>query len=526
VRSTGSSQLLLKKANLFPLGEIPPGADALLIQDGRIASLGRTRELIEVLDSSARVIDLKGQTVLPGFIDTHVHLAETGLLRQGLDLSPAENIGQALEMLVDAFPNRSHAGFFRAHSFDPSLMPEDRYLTRKELDAISSQVPIFVLRRDGHSCVVNTAFLRHCELSPDASGVEVDVHTGKPTGTLRALALERARVCRHRLLGEENRSEAIWEACRQAVRRGVTTLHAICGRIEDVDLLGRLVGELPLEVVPYPNTMDLGTVVGRGWSRIGGDILVDGSLGSHTAALSRPYADRPEEHGHLYHAREHLVDFIGRAHSAGLQVAMHAIGDQAIEELLAAFEEVLGNHPREDHRHRIEHAELLRPGQIERIARWGIVLAVQPAFEAFWGGPEGMYASRLGPERVCQTNPFRQLQDAGIVIAGGSDSPITPIDPLAGMAAAVGHPNPRHRLSLVEAVRLFTSGGATAAFQEEQKGLLREGLRADLVVLSRDPRRVSAEGLGRIPIGMVICGGRIVLPEAVEQRSATSPKKK
>jgi len=526
VRLTMPKQLLLKKADFFPLGEFPPGADALLIQDGLIASLGRTRELIRILDPTARVIDLKGRTVLPGFIDSHVHLAETGLLRQGVDLSEAEHIDQVLEMLSGAFPDRSRRDFFRAHSFDPGLMTSGRYPTRQELDAVSSRVPIFVLRRDGHSCVVNGAFLRHCELAPGTSGLEIDPRTGRPTGTLRAQALELARACRNRLLGEEDRQEAVRDACRQAVRRGVTTLHAVCGRIEDVELLDRLAGELPLEVVPYPNTTDVEAVTARGWPRVGGDILVDGSLGSHTAALLEPYADRPGERGQLYLTRRQLVDLIGPAHASGLQVSLHAIGDRAVEELLAALEEVLTAHPRGDHRHRIEHAELLHPDQIERIARQGIVLAVQPAFEAFWGGPGGMYASRLGPERIQRTNPFRQLLDAGIVLAGGSDSPITPIDPLAGMAAAIGHPDRRHRLSVMEAAHLFTTGGAKASFQEDGKGLIRKGWRADLVVLSRDPRRVPAEEIGRIPIHMVICGGRIVATETAQENPVETAKKK
>jgi len=521
-----SEQMLLKRADLFPLGDIPPDADALLIRDGRIAAIGRARVLSKNLDSSARVVDLKGRTVLPGFIDSHVHLAETGLQRQGLDLSPAGDIDEALEMLSGAFPGRSHPGFFRAHSFDPSLVREGRYPTRQELDAISSRVPIFILRRDGHSCVVNTAFLRHCPMGPEIPGVELDAETGQPSGTLRAEALERARACRHRLLGDEDRREAMLQAGRQAVRRGVTTLHAVCGRIDDVDLLSGLEGKLPLQVVPYPNTTDVEAVVSRGWSRIGGDILVDGSLGSRTAALMEPYADRAGECGRLYLTRGQIVKLIGPAHNAGLQVSLHAIGDRAVEELLTAFEKVLDDHPREDARHRIEHAELLHDDQIERIARRGLTLAVQPAFETFWGGTGGMYARRLGPPRVRKTNPLRGLLDAGIHLTGGSDSPITPIDPLAGVAAAVAHPNPEHRLSVAEAIAIFTAGGARAAFQEHDRGLLRKGLRADLVVLSRDPRRVAAEKIGDIPIYMVVCGGRVVLDENDPGDAAGQAEKK
>jgi predicted amidohydrolase YtcJ len=387
----------------------------------------------------------------------------------------------------------------------------------EELDAISSQVPIFVLRRDGHSCAVNSAFYRLSGLTDKVSGVEVDPRCGRPTGTLRAQAMELARKIRARLVGQEDRGEAVRRACWQTVKKGVTTVHALCAREGDVDLLVDLAEELPVDVVPYLITLEVDQVLSRGLSQIGGDLMVDGSLGSHTAALFEPYADRPDHRGQLYFEQERLVDFVTKAHGDGLQVAMHAIGDRAMEQVLSAYEAVLDRDPREGHRHRIEHAELLAAEQIQRLGDRGVVLAVQPAFEAFWGGPGGMYERRLGPQRVKQTNPFRALMDAGVVIAGGSDSYVTPIDPLAGMAAAVNHPNVQHRVSPLEAVQMFTTNGAYLAFQEDQKGLLQEGMRADLAILSADPRSVPGEAISQIQINMVIKDGEIVVgPEEAD----------
>jgi predicted amidohydrolase YtcJ len=482
----------------------------VLIRDGRIETMGEVESLAGDLEPGTDIVDLGGKTVLPGFIDTHVHVAETGLLRHGVDLGSAQTVSQVLEMLSGAFPDRSHEEFFRAHSLDPSQMREKRYPRREELDLISDRVPIFVLRRDGHSCVVNSAFLRICRLDGEIFGVELDPQTGGPSGVLRAQALERARECRNRFLGDEDRSQAVREACRQASARGVTTVHAICSRLGDVDLMGRLAAELPVDVVPYLSIRRVSAVQERGLRSIGGDLLADGSLSSHTAALMEPYADRPDERGVLYFQKQQLLDFVEKAHSAGLQVAVHAIGDRAVEQVLSVYEEVLDRQPCSDHRHRIEHAELLTRDQIRRIAQRGIALAVQPAFEAFWGGPGGMYASRLGPDRVRRTNPFRPLVDADVSIAGGSDSYITPIDPLAGIAAAVAHPNPDHRLTVEEAARIFTAGGAHLAFQEHDRGLLRAGLRADLVVLSDDPNTVVADKIAALGVEMVIKDGRVV----------------
>lgn len=517
-------QLLLKNAGFFPLGAVPLGADALLIQDGRIAALDKEARLAERLSPRARAIDLGGQVVLPGFIDTHVHLVETGLLTQGVDLTSAKDIRQVLDLLAQAFPHRPSSRLLRAHSLDPGQLIERRYPRMEELDAISSQVPIFVLRRDGHSCAVNSGFYQLAGLTEQVPGVEVDPNAGSPTGTLRAQAMELARRCKARLADGEDRGEAMCRACWQMVKKGVTTLHAMCARQGDVDLLVERGDQMPVDVVPYLMTLDVYQAQRRGLGQIGGDLMVDGSLGSHTAALFEPYADRRGHCGQLYLQKEELTEFVAKAHQVGLQVAMHAIGDRAVEQLLSAYEATLDADPREDHRHRIEHAELVTPGQIRRIAEREIALAVQPAFEAFWGGPQGMYARRLGPKRAARTNPYRSLVEAGVTIAGGSDSYVTPVDPLAGISAAVNR-SPRHRLSVLEAVRIFTANGAWLGFQEKERGLLKVGMKADLAVLSADPRSVPPEAISQIQIPMVIKNGQVVVgSEAVADPSCGAKK--
>jgi predicted amidohydrolase YtcJ len=520
------AQILLKRVNLFPLGQVPRGADALLIQDGRIAAMGREVELAGCLFPKGRIIDVGGRVVLPGFIDTHVHLVETGLLAQEVDLSPAETISQVLDLLAKAFPLQRNPSILQAHSLDPSQLEERRYPRMGELDAISSEVPIFVLRRDGHSCVINSAFYGLSGLTDQVPGVEMDATRARPTGTLRAGALELARKCRNKRSDGEDRGKAMRQACWEVARRGATTVHALFSREKDVDVLLQLAGELPVDVVPYLITVDVDLVQRRGLRQIGGDLMVDGSLGSHTAALFDPYADCPGQRGRLYFHQTQLTEFVARAHRAGLQVAMHAIGDRAVEQLLMAYETVLDGDPREDHRHRIEHAELLTCGQIQRIAQRGVALAVQPAFETFWGGSEGMYARRLGRKRAAMTNPYRSLIDAGVIIAGGSDSFVTPVNPLAGIAACVNRPQD-HRLSVLEAVRVFTSNGAWLGFEEKDKGQLKEGLRADLVILSADPRSVPVTDIQDIKIHMVFKEGEVIVEaESTGADRAISPKKK
>lgn len=518
-------QILLKGVTLFPLGQVPRGADALLIQDGRIAAMGRDVELAGRLFPQSRIIDGGDRVVLPGFIDTHVHLVETGLLAQEVDLSPAKTISQALDLLAQAFPLRRNPRILQAHSLDPSQLKEKRYPRIEELNAISSEVPIFVLRRDGHSCVINSAFFGLFDLMNQVPGVEMEATRARPTGTLRAGALELARKWRNKLSDGEDRREALRQACWEVARRGATTVHALFSREKDMDLLLELAGELPVDVVPYLITLDVDLVQRRGLRQIGGDLMVDGSLGSHTAALFEPYADCPGHRGRLYFHQTQLTGFVARAHKAGLQVAMHAIGDRAVEQLLMAYETVLDGDPREDHRHRIEHAELLTRGQIRRIAQRGVALAVQPAFETFWGGSEGLYAHRLGRKRAAMTNPYRSLVDAGVIIAGGSDSFVTPVNPLAGIAACVNRPQ-NHRLTVQEAVSVFTSNGAWLGFEEQDKGQLKEGLKADLVILSADPRSVPVRDIENIQIHMVLKEGEVIFEAESSGRDRAIPPAK
>jgi predicted amidohydrolase YtcJ len=225
-----------------------------------------------------------------------------------------------------------------------------------------------------------------------------------------------------------------------------------------------------------------------GASRIGGCVLIDGSFGSHTAALLADYSDLPGSRVRLYFSDAELEAFLNEADAAGLQTAVHAIGDRAVDQVVRCYEQILTGNPgcRGNLRHRIEHAELLSAELIERIARLGFILGVQPAFEHFWGGPGRMYERRLG-RRFRDTNPYRQLADRNVALSGGSDAPITPIDPQLGIRSAVGHPVAEHRLTPLEACRLFTDRAAFALGCDVRKGSLTIGCDADFLVLDKSP---------------------------------------
>jgi len=435
-------------------------------------------------------IDGGGRVVLPGFVDAHAHLVQTALAAPGADLSPATTIAEALDLLRQ-YAKRSSASVVYGHTFDPSALKEHRYFTLDELDSLEDVVKgrvVWVPRRDYHSAVVNRTALKVIPFPKDGVGIELSEDGKTPSGILKHQAAGAAMDYYHGALSPAERQRAIRELCKKIVARGITTVHVL----EEPSLMNALLpirDALPLDTVPYTSTLDVSIPLANGFQKIGGCecTSTDGSFSSHTAALDEPYYDRPEERGVLYFEDEQLFAFVEEAHAKGLQICLHALADRAVAQVLDAYENALKKHPRDDHRHRIEHAELIRPEDYQRISEGKFYLSMQPVFEGIWGGPEGMYAQYLGPERRKRTNTFREWWDLGVVIAGGSDANVTPFDALAGIHWLVNNPNEEQRLTVGEAIQVFTENGAKIAFEDTVKGWGVPGFQADLVVLEENP---------------------------------------
>jgi predicted amidohydrolase YtcJ len=282
----------------------------------------------------------------------------------------------------------------------------------------------------------------------------------------------------------------------QAAMRGVTTVHEMALPLEhglaDVETLLAHRRDLPVHVEVLLGLMDVPKAVELGLDAIGGDLAVDGSIGAHTSALSAPYADGKGS-GLLAFDDEVLEGFFHDGHGAGLQVGMHAIGDRAIEQVIVAWEHIyqrLDSRERRHfraRRHRIEHVEMVSGSQVERLSMLGIAASVQPVFDARWGGPGALYEQGLGAVRADAMNPFRTMLERGVEVGSGSDSPVTPLDPLLGVSALERHHDPAQRLTREEAIRVSTIGGARLAHQEDKKGTLVPGAHADLVAWDDDP---------------------------------------
>jgi predicted amidohydrolase YtcJ len=340
---------------------------------------------------------------------------------------------------------------------------------------------------------------------------------GDPTGRVVRAAAESVKHWFSTNLPEHDVEELQLQAAGLAVAHGVTTIHEMSMPAErglrDLQILLGHRARLPVDVVSYLATTDVSAAIDLGLSRVGGDLPVDGSIGAATARVSEGYADglqAPE----AYYDDDELAEFFHDGHLAGLQVGVHAIGDAAIEQVVATWERVyrsLDSRQRRHfraRRHRIEHFEMASGSTLERAAMLGLAISVQPAFDAEWGMPGGLYEQRLGPERAATMNPFRDEALRGLEVGAGSDSPITSIDPMVGIAAFEGHHDPQQRLSRAEAVRVYTTGSARLAHLEDKKGSLEPGRHADLAAYDADPMAVDGV-VGLRPILTVSLGREV-----------------
>lgn len=466
-------------------------ARALLVRGCRIAWVGDDPGRAP---PHAERVDLDGCVLGPAFVDAHVHLTPTGLALRGLDLSAAGSAGEVLRA-VERHAARRPGPVVWGHGLDPHGFP-DGLPAPGALSRASGGRPTVLSRVDGHACLADRRALTAAPLGC-ADGVERD-GAGAVTGLLRGEANRVARRWILRAVPEAELSAARQAAAAHAASRGIACVHEMGGPdlMGAADLDGWRTGDWPVEVIAWWGGLDPAFAIQRGLRRIGGDLFLDGSLGSHTAALTSPYRDRPDTTGWLEHDDDTLVRLFGDATRAGLQVGVHAIGDAAIRQAVRCWERVVAEGPAPRGRrvrrlrHRVEHAEVLPPGLADRFAALGLVASVQPAFEAMWGARDGMYATRLG-RRAAWTNPYRGLADRGVTLAFGSDSNVTPMDPWGAIHAAEYREHGEHALDRPEAVAAATVGGRRAARQEREVGVLAAGMRADLAAWEGDPFRAA-----------------------------------
>ncbi|MDQ1628104.1 MAG: hypothetical protein QOI54_1848 [Actinomycetota bacterium] len=454
-----------------------PGATSLVTDGAVISWVGRGGAPGTV----EATVDLAGALVTPAFVDAHVHATSTGLALQGLDLSGCTSLAQCLRA-VEAHGRARRGGVVLGHGWDETTWPEHRPPTRLELDRASYGGVVYLTRVDVHSAVVSSALLA---AAPEARAAEGYTDSGHLSSEAHHLV---RRVARESLRPADRR--AAQRAARdRAAALGVGAFHELGGpdvsSEEDLrELLALAAQEPGPDVVGYWGQLD-GVRTARDLGALGaaGDLFADGSIGSHTACLRAPYADA-DHAGHAYLSAAQVRDHVLACTAAGVQAGFHAIGDGALATVVAGLREAAeraGVTAVRAARHRLEHVEMVDEAMIATLAELGVVASVQPAFDRLWGGAGGMYAERLGLPRALTLNPFASLAAAGVVIALGSDAPVTPIDPWGTVRAAARHRTATQRVAVDVAFSAHTRGGWWAA-RVDDGGLLRVGAPATYAV--------------------------------------------
>ena len=476
---------------------VPAIGEWILVDDRHVQRVGTGEP-----PQADRVVELPGATIVPGFIDTHVHLTSTGRSLANLDVVSATSGGELLEIARGRADAALGAGPVVLQGYDETRWNDPRTPSLLELDAVSAR-PLVIHRADGHLALANSTAIAAADIA-DEPGVE-RTSEGDLTGRVTRDAVNRLDRWETQQLSDLEVQELQLQGAGLAASRGITCVHEMSMPHElglrDLEVFLRHRDRLPVDSVSVVATMDIPQVIDLGLAAIGGDLPVDGSIGARTAALHAPYDDGAGD-GVAYYGDDELAGFFHDGHGAGLQVGVHAIGDRAIEQVLSAWERVyvaLDSRQRRHfraRRHRVEHFEMASAGQVERAAMLGLAVSVQPVFDRFWGGPGGLYEIAVGFVRAMAMNPIRSMLERGVEVGAGSDSPVTPLDPMLSIAALQGHHDPAQRLARGEAIRIHTIGSARLAHQEEKKGALGPGMHADLAAFEADPFEVDTiEGL-------------------------------
>lgn len=507
-----TADLLLYGGRILTLSLTRPTAEAIAIADGKILAIGRERDLRILTSSRTQKISCAGRTVIPGFIDPHLHLFSWASRLCGVDVTSARSIADIQASLIDRVSHFAPGTWLRGYGYDEFFLHEKRHPTRSDLDAVSTTHPTILRHRTGHAAVLNSVALRQAGIDrsfmpPTGGMVERDPSTSEPTGVVYELEKFLRTVIPP--LPHDEFMTAVQQASNALLRSGVTSFHdASAGNtLEDFALFQRL--------------RNNGILQSRATVMIGSDALpqlVDARLapfsGDEHLRLGSVKIMLHEGGNEVYPPLDELNERVWQAHRHGFQVALHAVEEGPICAALEVIGTALHRQPRADHRHRLEHCALCPPPFIEKLVETGTAVVMQPGFLHFYGEK---YRSEIAPELHEWLYRTKSLLTAGVPVAGSSDCPIAPLSPLIGLQAAMtrktqeGTPmNPQEQLPLNDALTLFTSAGAWLSFEESYKGKIMPGMVADLAVLDGDLIKILAEEIGTLRVGTTIIDGKVV----------------
>ena len=529
-----AADLVLLNGRIWTGNAAQPEAEAVACLGGKVAAVGGTAEIRRWIGPRTRVIDLQGKRLVPGFNDAHVHFVDGGQGLASVQLRDAPTAREFRDRIARFAARLAPGRWILNGNWDHENWTPARLPTRQLIDEATAKNPVFINRLDGHMALANTAALKLAgvtrETADPPGGTIVRDAQGEPTGVLKDAAMNLV----YRVIPdptEDELIEAIKAAMRYAAENGVTSVQDMSASPTVLAAYQRLLdrGELTVRIYahqPLANWDRLAKVGVR--AGFGGDKLrigglkgfADGSLGSTTALFFDPYLDEPGTRGlpsdEMIPESKMLANILA-ADRAGLQIAVHAIGDRANQTILDMFARAETENGARDRRFRIEHAQHLRKEEIAEFGRRRVIASMQP----YHAIDDGRWAeNRIGPGRARGTYAFRSLLDAGATLAFGSDWFVAPMEPLMGIYAAVtrrtldekrpGGWVPEEKISVAEAVRAFTYGSAYAAFEEKIKGSLEPGKLADMAVLSENIFAIDPVRIRQVKVVMTIFDGRVV----------------
>jgi predicted amidohydrolase YtcJ len=537
-----SADLALVNADVITMDPARPRARAVAVKDGRIVAVGSERSIRQCCNRRTAVVDLGGKPLLPGFVESHNHVSAYSHTILQIDCTSKANdsIADIRDKVAERAANQPLGTWIKGYGFDNTLLREQRFPTRHDLDDVSPDHPVHLWHISGHFTVVNSRALALAGIdrdTPDPEGGEiVRDESGEPNGVL---AEPPAQLLVLRLLPAvtlDESVEGLQLVNHEYVKAGVTSTHdanlGVWGGLSEIDAFRKaraegkfrprvyaLIWTVLEEFIDNGTSLeDVGIRTGCGddWLRIGGvKIFADGSIPGLTAALSEPYHCDPDKKGNLIFTQEELDRRILRYHEAGFQIAVHANGDRCIQAVIDAFDAALRACPRDDHRHRLEHLPMASDEHLERMAGLGLVTTFYTSQIYGWG--DRQREQFLGPERAERLYPARAARDLGIRFGLHGDCPVTPISPLMCLYTAVARETqsgyvlgPEQRISLDDGLKALTIDGAYLAFEEHIKGSIEHGKLADFVVLSADPYELQPSELRELQVEQTIIGGEFV----------------
>jgi predicted amidohydrolase YtcJ len=513
-------------------------AEAMAIRGDRILAIGETEEILKLKGSQTQVVDLHGEFVMPGFNDAHVHLAEAGFERLRVNLVGTRSLDEFRERIRKKAATAAPGEWILGGGWDETLWPVKTPPTKWDIDEVTADHPVFLQRVDGHIAVANNRALQLAGITlatrdPEGGKIDRD-ESGTPTGVLRETARDIVNAVIPQPTHDQRRA-ALEAALADAAQWGITSAQDNSGWddfliYEELEREGKLpirisewlpfdasVPELQEKQATHPRSdLMLHTAMLKGF--------MDGSLGSHTAAMLQPYSDDPKNSGLPQYDPAKLNEMAKERVDAGFQLGFHAIGDKGVQMALDAFDgaekdarvkKVKAANGGDDYRLRIEHAQVTTPAQIERFKTLKVIASMQPNHlltDMNWA------KARLGEARAAHSYAWAEFLNHGVTLAFGTDYPVEPITPFRGLYAAVTRRSedgkleyePSQKLTMEQAIAAYTTGSAFAQFEEKEKGKLQPGMLADFVILDRDITAVSAQKILQTKVLRTVVGGKTV----------------